>query len=626
MKILNISGNSFEHILSTAKNLQLAGFQPAKPSSKNPGIDLDAWAEGVVGNQPDHRSSILEVGALWNQVAIDIFLENHGKKSWFWAEKKLPFFHDYWADFDPNILFLFVYTSPHDALVSQFRNGIHSHKRLLECINEWIEITEVFLRFYSENSKRCLIVHHANLVDDHSYLIDHLERKFLSDLVVTERWVWDSVEDASLDYLISDVLLYTSRLRKLEDRARKIILAPPTEDIEIPERISLEKALESYGQICDKASKKQNLNSPSDPLFNDIAQRELIEEFESENEHLLIELHSAQEALEDLLKESRAQDLEKKILEERLNKALLENIGYLECDSFNVKSNKRGLEWSFYNITLDKINFSELCFETYQKGAAFYICFQKQCGGRDIFTRWPLALRDKSEVEISSTESSSNKSGSSTINILATTDWEFIRYLISRLGDFVIGKPHILKENKKARDSLIDGCQRLKATIEKAPLVMRYDKAEIVERIEINDYRALGFSMTNISVGDNRKSNLDFRIAAFESSDNKFGAYPRIEFLESSKEFFENWFIEKDDERGGRLEFRFSHPSDLDVDVWNKFSSNDKVMVSAVIASIPNLLQNNSLTNADGLVIFERWGAVGDFMIKTLSEFVRSMA
>jgi len=49
-------------------------------------------------------------------------------------------------------------------------------------------------------------------------------------------------------------------------------------------------------------------------------------------------------------------------------------------------------------------------------------------------------------------------------------------------------------------------------------------------------------------------------------------------------------------------------------------------MVSAVIASIPNLLQNNSLTNADGLVIFERWGAVGDFMIKTLSEFVRSMA
>lgn len=626
MKILNISGNSYEHIISTAKNLQLAGFQPAKPSSKNPGIDLDAWAEGVVGNQSDHRSSILEVGGLWNQVAIDIFLENHGKKNWFWAEKKLPFFHDYWAAFDPNILFLFVYASPHDALVSQFRSGIHSHKRLLECISEWIEKTEAFLRFYSENSKRCLIVDHANLVDDHSYLIDHLGEKFLSDLITTERWVWDLVGDASLDYLISDVLLYTSKLRKLEDRVRKLILAPPAEDIEVQESVSLEKALESYGQLYNKASKEKNLNLPSDNLFNDIAQRELIEEFESENEHLLIELHSAQEALEDLVKKSRAQDLEKKILEERLSKALLENIGYLECNSFDVKPNKRGLEWSFYNITLNKITFSELYFETYQKGTAFYICFQKQCGGRDIFTRWPLALKDKSEVEISSIGYASNKSGTSIINALATTDWDFIRYIVSRLGDFIIAKPHILKENKKARDSLIDGCQRLKSTIEKAPLAMRYDKAEIVERIEVNDYRAIGFSMTNISVGDIRKSNLDFRIAAFESSDNKFGAHPRIEFLESSKEFFENWFIEKDDERGGRLEFRFSHPSDLDVDVWNKFSSNDKVMVSAVIASIPNLLQNNSIANADGDVIFEKWGSVGEFMIKTLSEFVRSMA
>lgn len=625
MKILNISGNSYEHILSTAKNLQLAGFQPAKPSSKNPEIDLDVWVESVVGNQPDHRSSVSDVGALWNQVAIDIFLENHGKKCWFWAEKKLPFFHDYWVNLDPNILFLFVYTSPHDALVSQFKNGAHSHKRLLECINEWIERTEVFLRFYSENSKRCLIVDHATLVEDHSYLISHLEKEFLAGLITTERWVWDSIGDASLDYLISDVLLYTSRLRKLEDRAKKMIFSPRIEDVAILERVSLERALESYGLLYERASREPNSSTSNENLFNDMAQRELVEELESENEHLLIELHSAQEALEDLVKEARARDLEKKVLEARLNKALSENLGYLECDSFDVKLNKRGLEWSFSNITLNNRNFSELYFETYHKGAVFYICFQKQCGDSDIFTRWPLALKGQSEIEIPSTGHANNKSGSSIIHSLATTDWDFIRYLVSRLGDFVICNSYIVKENKKIRDSLINGCQRLKSVIEKAPLTMRYDKAEIVERLEIDGYKALGLSLTNISVGDVRKSSLDFRIAAFESSDNKFGVHPRIEFLESSKEFFENWFTEKNDETGSRLEFRFSHPSELDIDVWNKFSSNDKIMVSALIALIPNILQDVSINNADGSAVLERWCSVADFMIKTLSEFVKTI-
>lgn len=63
--------------------------------------------------QPNARPT---VGRLWTELALDIFMANIDQDPWGWAHSSTLELADFWAEFDPRVHFVLVYTPPELAL------------------------------------------------------------------------------------------------------------------------------------------------------------------------------------------------------------------------------------------------------------------------------------------------------------------------------------------------------------------------------------------------------------------------------------------------------------------------------------------------------------------------------
>ncbi|MEM9667543.1 MAG: hypothetical protein AAF950_01350 [Pseudomonadota bacterium] len=105
-------------------------------------------------------------GTTWQVVGADMFLANADHPNWGWSSKNMLYFFDFWKGFDPQIGFLFLYSTPERALAQLINDGEVSADRVYLEAAGWTSYYREVLRLYSENSERCLLVDVDAATDD----------------------------------------------------------------------------------------------------------------------------------------------------------------------------------------------------------------------------------------------------------------------------------------------------------------------------------------------------------------------------------------------------------------------------------------------------------------------------
>ena len=102
----------------------------------------------------------INVGPLWNGMALDLMLGNLDQEFWGWSDPQAIFLLDYWLSLDPAITFVFVYDKPQSVLTrmdAQSAAGLDSQS-LQQRAHGWTAYNAALLHFFLRHPQRCLLV------------------------------------------------------------------------------------------------------------------------------------------------------------------------------------------------------------------------------------------------------------------------------------------------------------------------------------------------------------------------------------------------------------------------------------------------------------------------------------
>ena len=102
----------------------------------------------------------IDVSALWNGMALDLFLGNIDQPLWGWSDTQSVYLLNYWKALDPRIAFVLVYDTPEQLVVRAFDEQTPlSPQALQQASRNWSIYNAALLHFYHRTPERCLLVH-----------------------------------------------------------------------------------------------------------------------------------------------------------------------------------------------------------------------------------------------------------------------------------------------------------------------------------------------------------------------------------------------------------------------------------------------------------------------------------
>jgi hypothetical protein len=143
--------------------LMEAGVAPAKPSRRDGHTPqalgrLLLQALEVEPNGPLPLQQ-LRPGKVWQELATDLTVANLQEPVWGWADHQLAWLLDFWHDFDSQVRFLLVYTSPVEFLTHRFQQGRDLDTIEVESgLREWLEWNTALLRYHLRNPQHSLLI------------------------------------------------------------------------------------------------------------------------------------------------------------------------------------------------------------------------------------------------------------------------------------------------------------------------------------------------------------------------------------------------------------------------------------------------------------------------------------
>lgn len=618
MKTICITGNSQRHIEEVSANLQSAGLLPALPSKRDPEITLRVWHENVLQSHKEN-TKIKNIGNIWEQMAIDIFLANHKQDLWHWAEKDSMLLADYWIKFDTGIHFVLVHTPLAEYLKLKLDTPTAATSANIEDeLKNWECYTKFLLELREKHPQRTTLVTSSIVPETYNDLIAELNKKLRSDLHLLPNWLSDNKLDPTLNYFIQDLLAEQSELLELDKRAHK--------NTPNPEKIQpLVDALNYYLDVKNSSTNLASLTSntiqitTSPPAVKKSTElQDKISELVSENELILFHLHETQEEYEQHLLEIQPIYPELQLLTSRLNKVLEQYPGYWEYDSAKISalSNKNAISWAIKNTFLNNRKLDSLNFETTLIEDGVSLSLAKSSDMDAPLVKWPAGAGQV--LDFSSVNAKTGHLNA--LNWLGPTDWDSIKFLVNRIVGFCQSDlahdsiPPAMKEN------LYTGMQAFQKDLEQWPLTFRYDAIELKEIVQFGEYHALGIALKNVRVGSSNWSSFEYRLATFHEAGKEFGAFPRLEFPEACRDALQSWYPESTDERGARLELRFSQPDAMDTMVWSKLAGNDQLLIAALLVNLNIQLNDLKAQNPTISVQWNTWQGISDFMKSTLTK------
>jgi len=161
----------------------LAHTKPSKREAYSP-TDISSGVCSAYGLDKDDSPSIkqVEVGKVWQALSTDLMLANLTEPNWGWADKNLVYMLEHWRDFDPQIKFVLVYSSPEQTVAEMASEGELTAETVEQALFDWQKTNAELMRFYYKNKERCILLNSAFLSKDASHFISYSRDQLGADL------------------------------------------------------------------------------------------------------------------------------------------------------------------------------------------------------------------------------------------------------------------------------------------------------------------------------------------------------------------------------------------------------------------------------------------------------------
>lgn len=608
MKILCISGNVQKSVERFSHQLETAGAVSGKPDEKGNTIALfHEEAFSSLADSARHALKQLSPGALWKVRANDILQANENEKLWFFSDSQSISFLNFWSKITPEISFVFIYTPPHLTFLELLPDVLKDAETLERLLSVWCDRTKAILSFYIKNKDRSIILSsdqydaHIKLLPKH-WNISFKKTKLAElplELPPLELYILNKVSSkyplvSKLESEAQQYITYNSKTQPTAEnktiesiafnyfnkKNNAVIDADPVHD---DEKIKLAVDLESY-----KATVANSVHLHAELTSN-------LSDLKEESNGYLIQLHKEQEAQEHLLINLHQQNEKLYLTEHRLNNFSTSFPDYWEFESLSLKKIKKRNDsdkalWNIKNIHIKGILIPEINLETEIKNGIAGITILRDSDGQDpVWLTWPESYIATGRLPCIPVNGHAYQDSNFVLSSLKTSDWATFNDLLKNMIGILIAPDSrcaIDLNTEKLKASLL----KLRDILAKWPIVVRFDDINLNDTFQNENYQRLGLSLKNLSIGSKIWPQLDYRLSTVDTPGG-FGQNPRLEFLQSTRSAFENWFTEHDIFLGTRLELRFAKPNAMDVNVWRSLSETDRIMVSAVISSLPNQIE-----------------------------------
>ena len=615
MKSICVTGNSGYVIDIVSTALEKLGAPQAVPSKNNSDMTMQSWVGHVYGS-PHKQQDVRKIGKLWEKVLVDIFLTNHKKPLWQWNEKISLIAYEYLHEFDTNIHFLVIFTSLAEHIDLALSKAFPGEDFNLKAqIDDWI--------FYTKCLKAIQIQDRTRTYHIHSLAPDTAEEAFRLVDESTTKEQCARVFDFSLSWKDPTFIYLATHLEKALLSAEDIKTSEDEWAIQI---LELTAALDYYiSSRSDRPSVSNDSNShdlrlQSRETFNgDLSEK--IEELESENDLILFQLHETQEEFEHYIQKSKLTLKQAAISELRLLKALDKHPEYWEYESLTAEMipGKNAISWHIKGTYLKTYYCEHLTLQTSGAGEKFTISiFNSQHASPAFFELSPFIKQIDFHLN------NAKKDVPNPFSLLGPTDWDNLVFLIDRLiGWMSSGDAAEALTKDVINKTSLELC-KVRKTLDKWPLTLRYDHIALKEIVDVENYSALGITLNNIRLGSEAWQTLDFRLSTFGDGLGDVGAHPRLEFPESSRQAIQSWYPESTDDRGPRLELRFSKPDAMDTTVWAKLADADKLLIAALLTNLNIQIHKLETASQEKRVPWREWHQMANFMRNTLAKIHQS--
>lgn len=301
---------------------------------------------------------------------------------------------------------------------------------------------------------------------------------------------------------------------------------------------------------------------------------------QQENELLLIQLHQVQEELEHYFLQHKNVVKQNQELNVRWDRMLARTPDYCDYDSLELLGSDQAGEracWQFTNLNANGRAYTELRFDTVITDGIAGFAFAH---GNKL-PNTPEAFE-----------------------ALTTSEWLLLPTLC-RILDEALHTPtgSVMQLGQMERTALIDALAGLTNVINAVPDTPRFDQITL-KREQVNpDYEHLWLQLGNLSMGEKRWADIDFRLSCANIRPGNFGAHPKLEFpSETGSSLLEGWFAESFDDFGDKLELRFALPESMDLSVWEKLTEVDQTIVKMLADNLSLMISRLS----DSQVILTR--------------------
>lgn len=626
MKTLCITGTKCAMFNKISDTIFNAGISPAKTITQPNGssMDFNDWHQKVVDeNSLLSIDSLSKIGRIWEQLAVDLFMENVGQEKWGWACPQSVKLLNFWHSFAPQLCFILLYSTPEEAIYTASINEKNNIDNSADnIIQQWIANQQIMLKFYLKNPQQTLLVNVNDFKKNPQNLVEKINEHFNFNLnSFTALNDPDSeklkiLEPNSLAEYLANITLkqskYFSEVNNVfnELEKNKIIIVSNNDtndnDNKLVENNNL--AIDSYSLLCQYNQELQTAKDNLQAAVNNTKRENQnnkniladLQDSKEEAELLLRQLHKVQEELEFYYLEYRAEKKRADTIESKWEKMLNKHPYYIDCDNIICQnsSDNQGLFWSLENIEIFNRSIDFLQLETllWQDKIIFRFV-EKQDKDLPLLVWNPNSKDNQNNNEFIVCPLIVNDA----IQQLATTDIIllknlsvlFLQQLQNSNSDIVNRNPNI--------NLFINVFRQIPNFLDNVlPKTLRFDELYIKDYEELGEYENLTFHLTNISFANKLYKNFEFRLACANIQDNQFGTDPKLEFPEEfGKIILENWFAESEDNYGSKLELRFAIPNAMDINVWDKLSQNDKNFIYNLVNLLPNQITQLSKINTN---------------------------
>jgi hypothetical protein len=674
MKSLCITGSVQSTLDQFAQVLLKAGAKAALPALRNEKMSITQWHQKALARQSDSTSAALTPDRKWDRPAIDIFNANDNHPLWLWADENSIQVLDYWLKFDASTLFVLVHTSPHLALVAALEDGNNTLLALETVLQQWFSRTQAMLNFHLRHPNRSVFIESLQASSEPGIHVQALAKHWQLPLQPTEISSAYTAAEQYLELYIATNLLqrhpHAAELHN-EVRARLLITSAPNTvgtspvldqvlaDLLVKRRDllsahaanqELEQRLHANVQASRQAEhenqnalkklhkaqskleqEKLALQSQLQELtLEHRRQQDTIEQVQNEisveNELLLHQLHYTQEELEQRLIADQSRQTELEQSRTRLQKMLHRFPDYWDVEDIQLHriNNKEQhiVQWNLKNVYLDNHFVPTLDLQTRLENGIAGVFIQRSADSKigEDWLRWPRGFEDATELPCMPSPGAASFGNNAVLSGLSTRDWEHLQLLIKHLIVYLDSPAALNLAAEIERHTLLNGLNRLQATLVKWPLMFRYDDAQLIDNQQDGAYQALGIRLNNLSLGANRWSSIEYRLATSDQGAASFGQNPRLEFHECSRNTLQNWFAESHDSRGPKLELRFAKPDALDTKVWGALSETDRLLIAGLVSGLPAQLTSLQQANPALPLQWQDWHALSTTVKKILAK------